>query len=383
MSRHKLVLVATNRADMGLLMPLWQRLQQEDRFAVSWLMTGVLAQQNWPDLAHHSINMPLQSDSENSLCQAMSTELSQVSTWLEKESPDLLIVLGDRYELLAVAVAALIHKIPIAHLHGGESTFGVVDEAIRHSVTKMASLHFASHEKYLQRIIQLGEQPQKVWLVGAIGLDNFANRPGWSQQQLSEKTGLDFSRPVILLTYHPVTLDDYQSAQAQALEVMAAIQSRSEAVLMTRPNPDTGGQQILKVFEQAAEQQPDRFKLVDTLGIEGYSAAMKYASAMLGNSSSGIIEAATFHLPVINIGDRQAGRIAPQNVLNVACNQEAIQLGLNLAMSEDFVELCQQTDNPYGQGNTAEQIVQALLSVDLDDKATLLKKSFYDIAMES
>lgn len=380
-----LLLVSTNRADWGLMQPLWRLLQHHPDFATSWLITGELAKdahknpQAWCQIPHVCAPLQLTGDDEHSLCLGMAQELQQVSQLLVKQKPHLIIVLGDRYELLPLASAALMHKIPLAHIHGGESTQGVIDEAIRHSLSKMSALHFVAHERYRRRVIQLGEDPQRVWHVGAMGVDNFLQVPRLSRQALQDRTGVDFSQRVILLTYHPVTLDAYASAAEQAQQIIQALLGREEQVLMTQPNPDTGGLQILQAFRQAAAVHPQRFHLVDSLGTAGYAAAMEYGAVMLGNSSSGILEAASFQLPVVNIGDRQGGRIAPANVIHCPCDAQAIDQALQQALSPEFRTALQGLISPYGDGHAAERMVQVLESLDFSQAQAWLKKPFYDI----
>ncbi|QKI89571.1 UDP-N-acetylglucosamine 2-epimerase [Thiomicrorhabdus xiamenensis] len=388
MSRKRIALLTTSRADYGLLKPLWLELQKTD-FDPFMIATGAhlmpsqgrTLQQIEDDRVEplETVDLEVSGDSETDLCRAMGTGMVKFSLLFEKLKPDLLVVLGDRFELLPACNSALIHKIPIAHLHGGEATFGLIDEAIRHSVTKMASLHFVAHEAYRRRVLQMGESPDRVWNVGAIGLDNFRRFSAWSRQELEQKTGLDFSQPVLLVTFHPVTLDSYEEAEAQADEVVSALEELPYQVLATLPNADTGGQQIEKRLLSAIERYPQRFKLVSSLGMKGYMSAMQHSAAMVGNSSSGILEAASFRLPVVNIGDRQAGRIQAENVLQVDCEREKIQAAVQTALSEGFLSCLRAMENPYGKGRAAEKIVAQLLQVNLNDKSRLLKKRFYDL----
>nr|WP_243755406.1 UDP-N-acetylglucosamine 2-epimerase [Thiomicrorhabdus sp. 6S3-12] len=380
-------IVTTSRADYGLLKPLWSELQ-ETEFKTTMIATGshlmeahgkTLSTIKADDVTPlESVDLMLAGDSEMDVCRAVAVGIEKFSELYSSLKFDLLIVLGDRYELIAACNAALIHKIPIAHLHGGEATFGALDEAIRHSVTKMATLHFVSHEVYRRRVIQMGESPDRVWNVGAIGLDNFRQVNGWTQNELEQKTGLDFSQPVLLVTFHPVTLDSYQDAEAQADELVSALENLPYQVLATLPNADAGSQQIIQRLQVAHKLHPQRFTVVSSLGMEGYISAMRYSSAMVGNSSSGILEAASFRLPVVNIGDRQAGRIQPGNVIQVECQFEQIKEAVAKALSKDFKASISSLVNPYGEGETAKKIVARLSEVSFEDKQVLLKKSFLD-----
>jgi UDP-hydrolysing UDP-N-acetyl-D-glucosamine 2-epimerase len=327
-----------------------------------------------------AVDMQITSDSEEALCQGIATGLAEFSKVFTQHAFDLLIVLGDRFELLSACNAALIHNLPVAHLHGGEATFGVIDEAIRHSVTKMSALHFVAHETYRKRVIQMGENPQSVFNVGAMGLDNFNTVEAWSKQKLEKNTGLDFSKPVLLVTFHPVTLDESSTAESQANQLVMALEELPYQILATLPNADAGGQQIKRRLENAVEEYPEKISLVTTLGIAGYMAAMQYSAVMVGNSSSGILEAASFQLPVVNIGDRQAGRIQPSNVVNCECQKELILDAIELCFSKAFVTEIKDLQSPYGSGIAAQKIVKTLKDVDLSNTKKLLKKQFYDIS---
>jgi UDP-hydrolysing UDP-N-acetyl-D-glucosamine 2-epimerase len=306
--------------------------------------------------------------------------LAGFSSLFQKRQPDLVIVLGDRYELWALCIAAVIHKIPIVHLHGGESTLGLIDDPVRHSVTKMSTFHFASIEAYAKRIIQMGENPNRVYVVGALGIDNIKNMRLMDIREVSEYTGVDFGQKnVALLTYHPVTLDDYTLAGHQTQEILEALIQTTLFTLITMPNADTGGNTIYQIIEMYSQKYPDRFRFVKSLGQQGYLSAMKYAKLMIGNSSSGIIESASFKLPVINIGDRQGGRFKPANVIDCVCSIESIMGTLDKALSEDFTRSILDIENPYGDGTAAKRIVNILRDIDLSDKSTLIKKGFYDI----
>lgn len=389
MNKARVAIVTTSRADYGLLKPLWKAFQGNSVFELMMIATGGHLQETQgysvkfieKDGITPLINVDLQQngDSESSVCEAMAHGLLGFSECFTKNDFDLLIVLGDRYELLPACNAALIHKIPMAHIHGGEATYGLIDEAIRHSVTKMSALHFVAHESYRNRVIQMGEHPSKVFNVGAIGLDNFNQVKPWSKKKLEMETNLNFTQPVLLLTFHPVTLDAYDSATEQANQLLSALEQLPYAVLATLPNSDTGSLQILKRLKQAMHDYPGKFEVVSTLGVQGYSAAMKYSAAMVGNSSSGIIEAASFKLPVVNIGDRQAGRIQPINIIQTECEVDPIKQAINKALSSEFNQSLQEMKNPYGDGGTAQKIVEQLAKVDFKDKAALLKKQFYDL----
>lgn len=380
--------VTTSRADYGLLLPLLKKIEEDTFFELHIIATGSHLSElhgrtidqiiNDGFSVDHIVEMTSQGDSEYDICEAVSSGIKGFAGELGKISPDLLIVLGDRYELWPACMAGVVYKVPIAHIHGGEVTYGAIDEVIRHSVTKMASIHFPTIELYAKRIMQMGENPKNVHVVGALGIDNIKSIDLMSVNQLSQYTGIDFNQKVALMTYHPVTLDDYNSAPVQAREVLEALLKTELQVLITMPNADTGSKAIYEIITQYIQKYPEKLRLVKNLGQLAYLSAMKYAKLMIGNSSSGIIESASFKLPVVNIGDRQAGRYKPQNIIDCLCSKDQIIKAINRALSSDFRHLVSNISNPYGDGNSASRIVDVLKTIDFNDKASLLKKHFYD-----
>jgi UDP-hydrolysing UDP-N-acetyl-D-glucosamine 2-epimerase len=384
-----IMVVTTGRADYGLLYPLIQKILKNNRFNLRTVATGThlsflhgktiqLIEEDGIDVSD-KVEMTMESDTEDAICTSISVGLSGFSKLLSRTSPDLLVVLGDRYELLSICIASLVHKIPIAHIHGGEATFGSIDDPIRHSVTKMSAFHFASIDSYAKRIIQMGELPERVFVVGAIGLDNIRNTPLMDRKALSEHTGVNFENNIALMTYHPVTLDNYHNTEKQIKEILNTLVEEEVFTLITMPNADTSGSVIQKQIGDYSKQYPDKFKSIGNLGQKGYLSAMKYARLMIGNSSSGIIESASFKLPVVNIGDRQAGRFKPMNVIDCACSQDAISNAIKLALSDGFRLSISDLESPYGDGNTSSRIVKILESIDFDNSSGFIKKGFYDL----
>lgn len=387
-------IVTTGRADYGLLQPLITELRRSNQIRVSLVATGShlsarhgatveeIRRSGQPVAA--TVDMTPGDDSENGVCQAMARGMAGFSDLFDRTRPDLVVVLGDRFELWAVCSAAVIHRILIAHLHGGEVTRGAVDETVRHSITKMASLHFVSIEPYAWRIIQMGEDPTRVFVVGALGLDNIRNMALMDHAELARFTSLDFARtPVALLTYHPVTLDDSRLAAGQAEEILAALLRTDLVTLATMPNADAGGLAIFKVIEAYSRRYPDRVRVVKNLGQRGYLSAMRSARLMIGNSSSGILESASFRLPVVNVGDRQEGRLRPANVIDCPCSTGAILGAIEKARSEPFARSLATLANPYGDGHAAERIAAVIRQLDGLDRASLLKKRFHDLGLTS
>jgi UDP-hydrolysing UDP-N-acetyl-D-glucosamine 2-epimerase len=243
----------------------------------------------------------------------------------------------------------------------------------------MSAFHFASIDLYARRIVQMGEAPERVFIVGAIGLDNIKTIPLMTRKELSEYAGVDFEKKIALMTYHPVTLDNHDSGEQQIQEVLNTLVSKDLLVLMTMPNQDTSGNLIYQKLEYYSRQYPEKFILIKNLGQKGYLSAMKYAQLMIGNSSSGIIESASFKLPVVNIGDRQGGRFKPKNVIDCICSEDAISNAIAQALSEPFKQSIVNLTSPYGDGNTSTRIVDTLESIDFSNKSKFLKKGFYDL----
>jgi UDP-hydrolysing UDP-N-acetyl-D-glucosamine 2-epimerase len=276
-------------------------------------------------------------------------------------------------------MAAIIHKVPIAHIHGGESTIGAIDETIRHSITKMSAFHFTAIDQYAKRIVQMGENPDRVFVVGAIGLDNIVSTPLMSIDELSKFSGVDFKKNVALMTYHPVTLDHYNSAEHQIQEILSTLLKTNLTVLMTMPNADTSGQIIYRFVQSFSKKYPEQFTLVKSLGQKAYLSAMQHSKLMIGNSSSGIIESASFKLPVVNIGDRQKGRVRTSNVIDCDCSQNAIRHAIDLALSDGFKTSISLLQSPYGDGKASDRIVKIIETIDFKDNRSIIEKKFFDL----
>ena len=285
---------------------------------------------------------------------------------LDRLAPNALVVLGDRFEALAAAQAALVMNIPIMHLHGGEVTEGAYDDAIRHAITKMASLHGVAAEPYRQRVIQLGEDPERVLNVGALGLDHLTRSPRLSRQALSENLGFSLDAPYLLVTYHPVTLAHEPPVESFQALLEALDRWPDHKVILTYPNADNGGRAIIPLIKGYAARHPRRVMAVPSLGHKRYLSAVAEAVAVVGNSSSGLIEVPSFGIPTINIGRRQGGRLAAESVLHCEAQVDAIHTSICKALEPSFHQACRHVRNPYGQGNAAQQIVSALASHRLD-----------------
>lgn len=320
------------------------------------------------------VEMLLSSDSRVGIAKSMGLGNIGLADALERLAPDALVILGDRFEALAAAQTALVMNIPIMHLHGGEVTEGAYDDAIRHAITKMASLHGVAAEPYRQRVIQMGEKPERVLNVGALGLDHLARSPRMSRQALAESLGFALDAPFLLVTYHPVTLADEPPVESFQALLDALDRWPDHRVILTYPNADNGGRAIIPLLEAYAARQPARVLAIPSLGFKRYLSAVAAADAVVGNSSSGLIEVPSFGIPTVNIGQRQGGRLAADSVLHCDPQADAIDASLRQALRPAFREQCRHTLNPYGQGNAAQQIVDALATQPLE---TL--KTFHDL----
>lgn len=384
---RRVAMVTGTRADYGLLRPLLAALGRIDQVEVGLLVTGShlvpefgrtvteIEEDGWPIWAR--VEALLAGDSPDAICKSMALTCIGMSDVLARCRPDLLVGLGDRYELLATVQAAMVHRIPVAHLHGGEATEGLIDEAIRHAVSKMAHLHFTSTEPYRQRLLRMGEAPERVFTVGALGIDNILSQPVPDRATLEQELGmaLPADRPLFLVTYHPVTLD--ATSPAAAVEAMlSALDGVGDVTcVMTYPNADTLGRDILEPLRRYALRRTGRVQLVPSLGVRRYLGLMRLANAVIGNSSSGIIEAPSLGVPTIDIGDRQKGRLRAPSVLWCPAEEGAIAATLHRSQEPEFRALARAVTNPYGDGQAARRIAERLVHEPLDG---ILRKRFHD-----
>lgn len=320
------------------------------------------------------IEMLLSSDSAAGIIKSMGVALIGMADALSRQQPDLLVILGDRYEALAMAQAAMLMRIPIAHLHGGEITEGAYDDAIRHAITKLSYLHFTANEVYRQRVIQLGEQPARVFNVGAIGLDHINRTPLMSKDALQASIGLALDSPFFVVTYHPVTLADEPAIESFQALLKALDDYPDYPVIVTWPNADDGGRLLLPLLERYAASQPERVLAIPSLGHRRYLSAVKHCAAVIGNSSSGLIEAPALGVPTVNVGLRQKGRMAADSVVHCKPDYFSIASALREALSPWSSGAFA---NPYGMGDASARIVSVLRHHPLQST-----KVFHDIPGE-
>jgi UDP-hydrolysing UDP-N-acetyl-D-glucosamine 2-epimerase len=376
--------VTVARSDYGIYLPILKKIQAHQNLDLYLLVSGMHLSPEFGKTIEtikndgfpigDQIEMLVSSDSPEAISKSMGLGTIGFAQSYARYQPDILLVLGDRFEMHAAAVAALPFNIPIAHVHGGESTEGLIDESIRHSLTKMSHLHFASTQKYANRIIQMGEEPWRVKVSGAPSLDNLHDMTLLPKDILEKELGFQLPKQVLLITFHPVTLE-YENTEHQIKNLLQAIETVNIPAIFTYPNSDTSGRQIISHIDQFVQQHPNHH-VVANLGTQRYFSLMQHVTAMVGNSSSGIIEAASFKLPVVNIGNRQKGRVHGHNVIQVSGESPAIVEGIHKATSSAFIQSLENLLNPYGNGEASDLIVNTLHKTTLDQN--LLMKHFND-----
>lgn len=376
--------VSVARSDASIYLPVLRAIHSAKTLDLKLLVTGMHLSrefgETWRDfeaegfMIDERVECTMSSDTPEGIAKTIGLGVIGFGQVFARWRPDILMVLGDRFEMLAAALAALPHAMPIAHLHGGETTEGAIDEAIRHALTKMSHIHLVATEAYARRVAQLGEEPWRIHVTGAPGLDNALHVEPWSRELLEEVVGMRLDRATVLATLHPVTLD-YESTPRHIEEFLAALETLGMPVVFTYPNADTAGRQIIDAI-RAFVAKHSWAKAVVNLGSAGYAAMLRHAAVMVGNSSSGIIEAASFELPVVNVGDRQRGRLRAENVIDVDYDRHAIVSAVRRALEPVFRDGLRGMKNPYGDGAAAARVVQALDAVAIDRR--LIIKRFQD-----
>ncbi len=388
MQTHKKVAVFTGtRAEYGLLFWLLKDIQSDPDLTLQLLVSGMHLSPEFGDTykqiekdgfqIDEKIEILLSSDSPVGTAKSMGLGVLGFADALSRLAPDVLVILGDRFEALAAAQTAMILRIPIIHLHGGEITEGAYDDAIRHAITKLSYLHGTSTDEYRNRVIQLGESPERVKNVGAIGLDHLNRGSFMTISELSESLNFDLTGPYFVVTYHPVTLGDESPEDSFQALLDALDEYPSHQIILTYPNADDGGRRIIPMLEAYAAKQPNRVLAIPSLGQIRYLSSVKHAAAVIGNSSSGIIEVPAFDVPTVNIGSRQKGRLAAKSVLNTTATKECISNAINLAVSRRYKADGEMIENPYGQGDSSKQVVKMIKGLRFEPC-----KSFFDVNIE-
>ncbi|EJO5346068.1 UDP-N-acetylglucosamine 2-epimerase (hydrolyzing) [Clostridium botulinum] len=383
------ILTAT-RAEYGLLKPIINKLKEISHFDIRVVVTGSHLSPEfgltYKEIEQDGIKIDekieilLSSDTPSSISKSMGLAMISFADYFSKLKPDMLIVLGDRYETLAICCAAMNEKIPIAHLYGGETTEGAIDESIRHAITKLSYLHFTSTEEYRRRVIQLGEQPDRVFCVGAIGIENILNEKLMSKTELETSISFKLDRPYAIVTFHPVTLEENNSAEQFQALLNAFENHKDMKFIFTKANADANGRIINQLIDVYVKENNNTV-VFTSLGMIRYLSAVKYSAMVIGNSSSGLIEVPSFGVSTINIGDRQKGRLQGDSVINCKAIKSDIDKAITLALTKELKDKAPNTINPYGDGNTSEKIVDVIEDFLLNDKMEL-KKKFYDCEVE-
>jgi len=385
-NKKKNVCVVTgSRAEYGLLRFLMKDIQASLTLDLEIIATGMHLSSEFGNtyqeiekygfVINEKIEMLLSSDTPTSISKSTGLGIIGFSDIFKKHKPDLLIVLGDRYEIFAAAIAAMFTKIPIAHIHGGETTQGAYDEAIRHSITKMAWWHFVANAESEKRVIQLGENPSRVFNVGGLGVDAIKKTNLLSKDKLMIKTGIKFGKKNLLITYHPVTLENNTSQKyfQNLLNVLAELQDTF--LIFTMPNADSNGKIIKNMIENFVSNRIETSISFSSMGSLNYLSTLQFVDGVVGNSSSGLAEAPTFKIGTINIGDRQAGRIRAKSVIDCNPEQKSIKNAIKKLYSKEFQNKLEMVSNPYGNGKATEKITEILKMTKIPKH---LKKEFYD-----
>ena len=370
--KKKVAIFTGTRAEYGLLYWLMSDIQSDKNLELQLLVSGMHLSFEFGEtfkeieedgfVIDEKIEMLLSSNTAIGTAKSIGLGVLGFADAFNRLAPDMLVVLGDRFEALAAAQTAMIMRIPVLHIHGGEITEGAYDDSIRHAITKFSYLHATSTEEHKNRVIQLGESPNRVFNVGAIGLDYIFRGTFMSLEELSLSLDFKINKNYLIVTYHSATLSN-EDPELTYKNILNAIESFKEyQIILTYPNADDGGRNIIPLIEAYASKDPNRIFAIPSLGHIRYLSALKFASAIIGNSSSGIIEAPSFNVPSINVGSRQQGRIAAGSVINCDTDVDSIRSAMTTALKSDFKDLHKNTSNPYGQGNVSKKVIEIIKS---------------------
>lgn len=381
----KVFVITGSRAEYGILKNLIKELKKDKYFKTNIIVTGMHLSKEFGYTINEilkdkikvskKININLASDKPHGIGKSTGTGIIKFSKFFSQNRPDLIVLLGDRFEILAVTVAAYFHNIPIAHLHGGEATEGLIDEGIRHSITKMSQIHFVSTKKYKNRVIQLGESPKNVHLVGAIGIESIKKNKYLNKDLLKKKLKIKFSKRNILVTFHPVTLEN-NTSEIQFKNLLNSLKKlKNTNIFFTKTNSDTYGKIINRLIDSFEKKNNNCFSF-KSLGSQNYLSLIKFVDLVIGNSSSGIIEVPSFKIPTINIGDRQKGRVQSSSTINCKPISREITAAINKAYLPKFRKKLHTMINPYDCGLTSLKIIKKLKKLKFKN---IVKKKFYEI----
>lgn len=389
-NRRKICVVTGTRAEYGLLYWLMKEIEAADDLKLQIIATGMhlspefgltyLQIEQDGFTIDHKIEMLLSSDSPTGIGKSIGLGVIGFADALADLQPDLLVVLGDRFEIFSAVSAAMVARVPVAHLHGGEATEGAFDELIRHSITKMSHLHFTATRAYRNRVIQLGEQPERVFEVGALGIDSIRRLNLLKRNELEKAIDFKLGKRNLLVTYHPVTLEQ-ETAEEQFGNLLKVLSELEEThLLFTKANADTNGRIINSMIDDYVSSHRDHAIAYTSLGQLRYLSTMQFVDAVVGNSSSGLLEAPSFKIGTVNIGDRQRGRIKAESVIDCSPDSNSIRAAIQEIYTSRFQEKLQQATNPYGDGGASRKIAKIIRKHPLDD---ILKKRFFDMETET
>lgn len=386
---RKICVVTGTRAEFGLLRWLMQELRDTPGLQLQVVATGMHLSpeygSTWREVEEagfaidHKVEMLLGANSAGAVTKSVGLGTIGFAEAYARLAPDLIVVLGDRFELMSAVTAALIAGIPVAHLHGGETTEGAFDEAIRHAITKMSHLHFVAAPEYARRVVQLGEHPDRVFLVGGLGIDAIKRIRLLGREALEQSLDFKLGKKNLLVTFHPVTLEGHSSAAQMAALLDALDELEDTHLIFTMPNADTGGREIAAMVDAFVQSRPHA-KAYSSLGQLRYLSCMQFVDAVVGNSSSGLAEAPSMGIGTVNIGERQKGRLAASSVIHCAADQDSIRAALQRLYEPGFRAALAGTVNPYGDGGASKKIAGVISTYPLEN---LLKKSFYDLPVQS
>ncbi|AXR65003.1 UDP-N-acetylglucosamine 2-epimerase [Leptospira mayottensis] len=384
--KKKICVVTGTRADYGLLQWVMQGIADSPQLDLQVIATGMHLS---PEFGltyreieadgftiHKKIEILLSSDSSIGVSKSIGLGLIGFSEAFADLNPDIVLVLGDRFEILSATMAALISRIPVAHLHGGETTEGAFDEGIRHSITKMSHMHFVATNEYRNRVIQLGENPSNVFLVGGLGVDGIKKSNLLKREELELSLDIKLKKNNLLITFHPVTLEK-ATAKAQMIELLSSLETLTQetGLIFTMPNADTDGRIIFELIKEFTSSHSNAWHFT-SLGQTRYLSCLQFVDAVVGNSSSGVLEAPSFKIGTINIGDRQKGRVRAKSIIDCEPNRKEIINAFEKLYSFDFQKNLSTTINPYGEGGASEEIVKVLETIEIQG---ILKKKFFDL----
>lgn len=383
---RKICFLTGTRAEYGLLSRLMKMVQEDPALRLQVIATNMHLSPEFGLTCREiendgipidkKVEMLLSADTPGSISKSLGVELIGLADAFRELAPDLLVILGDRYEMLGGAITALFYRIPVAHISGGDVTEGAYDDAIRHSITKMSHLHFVTTDTYRDRVIQLGERPEQVFVTGSPGIDNIRHLKLLDRQAFEESTGFTLGEKNLLVTFHPATLDDDDSAERQFAALLEALDKTDAKLIFTKPNSDSNGRAIITMIDEYVALHPGRAVAFTSLGYLRYLSALQFVDAVVGNSSSGIVEAPSFHIPTVNIGNRQKGRLQAASIINCQPEEVCITVAIERACSPAFRRQIAGVANPYEKPDTAKAILHIIRDYPLEG---ITQKHFYDL----